>query len=426
MANKKILIITYYWPPAGGAGVQRWLKFVKYLPDFNIEPLVVTVHPSMAEYPQKDESLLKDIAKDLKIYTTNSKSVYNLYKKFTHSKTAPYGGFANEANPSFKQKISRFIRGNFFLPDPRREWNKYAYQQVIHLIKEYSIDTVITTGPPNSTHLIGLKLKRNIHNIKWIADFRDPWTDLYYNKLLYQTFIAKAIDRKLERTVLLKADTVITVSKNLKKLLTEKSTLIQPEKIQVITNGYDENDYSTDVEKEKIFTITYTGTLAASYPISDFLEAAAQLTKTTSFKLQFIGKIDETIKKKAESLLKEVVVFIPYVEHKESVRYLQKSHLLLAILPDVNGNKSYLPGKIFEYIGANTPIISLGPLDGNTAEVIRACNAGQTFDYNDIQGIKGYIEKCNSDFIKNVKPLHNEATRLFSRKALTERLSQIL
>ena len=174
---KKILIITYYWPPSGGPGVQRWLKFSKYLPEFGYDPIIITVDPEKAEYPIKDHTLEQDVRAGQIVYRTDCSGIYEYYKKLTKAQSAPYSGFVNEGTPSLKQKIARFIRGNFFLPDARRGWNKHAYHQAIQIIQEEKIDAVITTGPPMSTHLVGQKLKKRFH-LHWIADFRDPWTDI--------------------------------------------------------------------------------------------------------------------------------------------------------------------------------------------------------------------------------------------------------
>ena len=205
---KKILIITYYWPPSGGPGVQRWLKFSKYLPEFGYDPIIITVDPEKAEYPIKDHTLEQDVRVGQIVYRTDCSGIYEYYKKLTKAQSAPYSGFVNEGTPSLKQKIARFIRGNFFLPDARRGWNKHAYHQAIQIIQAEKIDAVITTGPPMSTHLVGQKLKKHFH-LHWIADFRDPWTDIYYYNKMYPTPVAKAIDRKYERNVLLDADQVV-------------------------------------------------------------------------------------------------------------------------------------------------------------------------------------------------------------------------
>ena len=426
MTNKKILILTYYWPPAGGPGVQRWLKFVKYMPQNGIEPIVLTVDPAFAEYPQKDESLMQDIALDLKVYKTKCRSVYDLYKKFTHSKTAPYGGFANEAYPTLKQKISRFVRGNFFLPDPRRGWNKYAYREAIRLIREFQIDTVVTTGPPHSTHLVGLKLKRKIQHLKWISDFRDPWTDLYFYNLLYPTPIAKAVDRLYERNVLINADIVITISKHVKQQLAAKSPLIHAEKIRVIPNGYDESDFLETIEKEKTFTITYAGTMATGYSVDVFFQVLKNIHNEIPYKIRFIGKIDERIRQNIPDDINEHFEFIPYQPHKQAVKFLQTSSVLLLVIPDIRDNQGILTGKLFEYIGSDTPIICLGPINGNAAEIIAECQAGQTFEPIDHSGIENYIRDCYYNFINHHHNSHKTMAYRFSRKALTQELCKLI
>src|SRR5690554_3849698 len=220
---KNVLIITYYWPPSGGAGVQRWIKFVKYLTQMGANPIVLTVDPAYATYPQLDHTLEADIPPQTRIFRTKSFELYALYKKVSSNKEVPYGGFANTKKVDVKEKIIRFLRGNLVIPDPRKGWNNYAIAKAKELIQQYNIDTVITTSPPHSTQLIGLKLKKEL-NIKWVADLRDPWTDIYYFKQMYPTFIAKAIHKSIERQVLTKADKVITVSPALKQLFDLKAT----------------------------------------------------------------------------------------------------------------------------------------------------------------------------------------------------------
>ena len=238
---KKVLLITYDFPPSGGAGVQRWLKTIKYLPEYGVETIVLTVDPAVASYPQVDESLCKEVPDFVKVYKTKSKEILSIYKKVSPQKQVPYGGFANEPNPTLLQKISRFIRGNFFLPDPRRGWNKYALAKAKEIIEQEGIETIITTSPPHSTQLIGLELKRLYPHIKWVADLRDPWTDIYYNEDLYPTCWAKKRNLRYERSVLLAADQIITVSEECKRLFAEKADVA--EKIAVIPNGYDEKDF---------------------------------------------------------------------------------------------------------------------------------------------------------------------------------------
>ena len=207
----KVLIITYYWPPGSGAGVQRWLKFSKYLPEFGWKPVILTVDPHYATYPVLDNSLEKDIPKGLKIYKTKSTDWFRLYKR--DKSKIPSAGFASNSDKSLKGLLSRFIRGNFFIPDPRRGWNRHAIKEAVSIILKERISAVISTSPPHSSQLIGLKLKKIFSGIQWIADLRDAWTDIYYYELFYPTFISKMIDRHFEKSVLKNADKIIITSK---------------------------------------------------------------------------------------------------------------------------------------------------------------------------------------------------------------------
>jgi glycosyltransferase involved in cell wall biosynthesis len=235
----KVLIVTYYWPPGSGAGVQRWLKFSKYLPSLGWEPVILTVDPGYASYPAIDNTLEKDIPESIKVYKTKATDYFRIYKK--DKSGIPSAGFANSDESGFKAKILRFIRGNFFIPDPRKGWNKFAFRKACEIIEQEKISFVITTSPPHSTQLIGLKLKKKYPAINWIADLRDPWTDIYYYSMFYHTFLARSIDRLLEKKVLLGADRIITVGKSLKELFSGKAEGLG-RKIRVITNGFDDDD----------------------------------------------------------------------------------------------------------------------------------------------------------------------------------------
>jgi len=420
MQKKKVLIITYYWPPAGGPGVQRWLKFAKYLPDNNIEPIIICPHPEKAEYPIRDESLLDDISEDIEVHHTDNKSFYDTYKKFTKAKAAPYSGFANDANPSLKQKISRFIRGNFFLPDSRKGWNKYAYEKALELIEKHDIKTVITTSPPHSTQLIGLKLKKKL-NIKWIADMRDPWTDIYYYNNFYPTTLAKSIDKRYERQVLETADHVISVSEFIKKQFAAKSSKIDKDKILVIPNGYDTSDFpSTGNKKNDSLTISYTGTLAANYNLSSFIEVLKSFEG--DYTLQFVGKVDANVQKDISKELGHRAIFKGFVPHSESINTLLSSDILLLVIPVIKDNEGILTGKLFEYIGSGVPILCLGPTHGDAAEIITHAEAGTTYDYSDTLGIASFINNVNkSRHINTCKKKED-----YSREGLTKELCKYL
>ena len=427
--KKRVLIITYYWPPSGGAGVQRWLKFSKYLPDFDWEPVILTVEPEKASYAQWDKTLEEDVSDGLKVYHTTSFEPYAVYQMLSSKKEIPYGGFSNEGKPSRFQKISRFIRGNFFLPDPRRGWNIFAVKAAKRIIVEQQIDIVITTGPPHSTHLVGRKLKNDL-GIRWCADFRDPWTDIYYYENLYHTQWAKQLDRKMEQSVLSGADAVITVSHHIRELFRSKVAKADVDKFHVISNGYDHVDFD-GIERQASdrFTITYTGTVAPIYRTEIFAKAVAHFKQQVKepFRILFVGKVDQHILSVfQEHGLEEELDLINYVPHNESVSYMVNASVLLLLIPDVVNNKGIVTGKFFEYLAAGNPILGLGPEDGEVAELLRETGAGVLFSPERMESIEQqlirYFELYKTGTLRN----RNSTIESFSRKALSGKLAEVL
>jgi glycosyltransferase involved in cell wall biosynthesis len=418
----KVLIVTYYWPPSGGAGVQRWLKFSKYLPEFGWEPIILTVDPEYAAYPVTDPSLKEDLPLALSVHTTPATNYFKIYNK--DQTRIPSAGFANSIDNSFKGKILRFIRGNFFIPDPRRGWNKYAIQKACELIETEGIKNIITTSPPHSSQLIGLKIKKKYPKINWIADLRDPWTDIFYYKQFYPTFISKWIDQRYETGVLKETDKIITVGASLKKLFQLKVKEIE-KKTEVITNGYDEDDFPGSISSDPpIFTITYVGTLSDIYPVDGFLKALTGFKrKGNEFVLRFIGSVSQSQKDLILTVTGESnCEFISYVNHSAAIGFMLKTTALLLIIPDHQSNKSILTGKLFEYIAAGKPVICLGPSDGDAAEIIRNCGHGSTFDYSDSKAISEYLDHL---FIER-SITGKTSSIVYSRKALTGRIIPLL
>jgi glycosyltransferase involved in cell wall biosynthesis len=418
----KILIITYYWPPSGGAGVQRWLKFTKYLPSSGWLPVVLTVKPEFAAYPFKDISLYGEIPLDVEIHRTKAINYFSLYNK--DQSKIPHSGFASGSDNSRKNIISRFIRGNFFIPDPRKGWNRYAFRKACELIRTENISHIITTSPPHSTQLIGLKLKRKFPHIKWVADLRDPWTDIYYYDMFKPSFLAKMADREMERNVLTKADTIITVGQTLAAILGSKGEKIS-HKINVLPNGYDEEDFEgiLPIIPEQ-FTITYVGTLSPSYPVNGLIEAVKGLrVNDRPVSLKFVGTVPEPIQElfpvDEEGNRPD---FIHYCEHPEAVRYMMESTMLLLIIPDHPSNKSILTGKIFEYLATGKPVLLLGPADGDAAQLMVKCGYQGIFDYNDVQSIRNFIRKVSEGRQVTSSGHHLE----YSRRALAVKLGDLL
>jgi glycosyltransferase involved in cell wall biosynthesis len=413
----KVLIITYYWPPSGGAGVQRWLKFSKYLPEFGWQPVILTIDPEYAAYPVTDYSLVTDLPESVKVYTTPAINYFSFYKK--NKSKIPSSGFANNLDNTFKGKFLRFVRGNFFLPDPRKGWNKYAFKKACELIELEGITNVITTSPPHSTQLIGLKLKKRFLSIMWTADLRDPWTDIYYYNQFYPTILSKAIDLRYEKEVLKKADKIFTVGPSLKTLFSSKIKGLE-NKVEVITNGYDESDFK-DISRQtpSRFTITYVGTLSDIYPVEGLIAAVNSL----DLLLRIVGTISEKTRiMLEENIPAESLELLPYVTHDESIKFMLNSSLLLLIIPLHQSNKSIITGKLFEYLATGLPILCLGPVDGDASEIIKKCKAGYTFVYYDIENISLFL----TDVVKHPFSSDMPTVRNFSRSNLVRQISEVL
>jgi glycosyltransferase involved in cell wall biosynthesis len=422
----KVLIITYYWPPGSGAGVQRWLKFAKYLPETGWEPIIITVDPEFAAYPSADNTLFNEISADLRVFKTRATDWFSFYK--WNKTKIPSAGFALNDDNSFRGKMLRFIRGNFFIPDPRKGWNRYAIREACRIIESGKITNIITTSPPHSTQLIGHELKKRYPYIKWIADLRDPWTDIYYYNQFYHTPLAKKIDEHYEKLVLKNADKIITVGRSLKELFIARLPDIK-DKIEVVTNGYDEDDFPLlPATNPEVFTISYIGTLSDSYPVSGFMDAASKLAGSGArVRLIFTGAVSpgqkQTIISKSADLCTE---FRSYVGHNEAIKYMMESSVLLLIIPDHHSNKSILTGKLFEYLATGKPIFFIGPEDGDAASIIRDAGAGLTAGYDDKEKLENNIITFFQNYNNNTPDSGIKDIQRYSRKALSHQIAEVL
>jgi glycosyltransferase involved in cell wall biosynthesis len=426
---RKVLIITYYWPPSGGAGVQRWLKFAKYLPESGWKPVILTVNPEYASYPQYDEELLKEVPPEMEVHLSKSPTgVFSTYRKITGKKEIPYGGFANESNAGFLQKTMRFIRGNFFFPDARVGWNRYAYKEASRIIKENNIEIVITTSPPHSTQLTGLKLKKKL-NIKWIADLRDPWTDIYYSGEMYQTLPARKINSLLESRVLNSADRVIATCNTTRDLFRAKLTGNRsPEKVITLTNGFDPDDFKNLTSAPDRFTITYLGTIARNYDLEVLTKAIDYCSGKTgsAINLCFVGSIDDhtvAVLRENKNILLQMV---PYVEHKKAMEYLVKSAALLLVVPSGGKTTEMIPGKLFEYLASGRPVIAIGPRESDVAEILHETNGGRIFERSESEQLGEYILELMNNYNKGIIEAGSTGTDYYSRRNLVKKAADII
>ena len=425
MSKKKVLIITYYWPPAGGPGVQRWLKFVKYLPQFGVEPVVYC--PTNPIYPQIDESLLEEISSDITILKQPINEPYKLANFISKdSKTISKGIIPEEKKQSFVQKAMLFVRGNFFIPDARKNWIKPSVRYLSTYINDFGIDTIITTGPPHSLHIIGLKLKQQL-SVNWIADFRDPWTTIGYHKQLKLTKAAKNKHKKFESEVLNKANTILVTSDVTK---TEFQSLTQ-KPIVVITNGYDTKKSSIK-SLDKQFTLAHIGSFLSKRNPEILWQVLKELVSenqefSKQFKLNLVGLVGEEILKSiTENNLTNYTNNIGYVSHIESIEFQKKSQVLLLIEIDSEETKAIIPGKLFEYLVSNRPIIAIGPLGSDVEKIIKETNTGDYFYYDAKNELKTKILNHFEAFKKNDLKVNPIGVSKYSREYLTKELSKVI
>ncbi len=424
--NKKVLIVTYYWPPAGGPGVQRWLKFVKYLPEFGIDPIIYC--PENPNYPIIDESLVAEIPEGITILKRPIKEPYGIAGMFSKkaTKTISSGVIPKEKKQSLVEKLMLYVRGNFFIPDARKNWIKPSVAYLGDYLKDHSIDTVITTGPPHSMHIIGLHLKNQL-SVKWITDFRDPWTTIGYHKRLKLSKSSQAKHIALETQVLNTADQIIVTSKHTRNEFQKKTQ--QP--ITVITNGYDNHSLSIEKKDEK-FTLSHIGSLLSERNPMVLWEVLSELIKENkvfadAFQLNLIGVVsDQVLETIYEFGLKEHVNLIGYVSHDDAIRYQMQSRLLLLVEIDSQDTKAIIPGKLFEYLVSETPIIAIGPEDSDVEQIMKSTNTGSYFYYYHKQTLKAQLIAYFEAFQKNELRVNAVGLKPYSRKALTHKLSALI
>ncbi|WP_373058771.1 glycosyltransferase family 4 protein [Zunongwangia sp. H14] len=424
---KKVLIITYYWPPAGGPGVQRWLKFAKYLRDFDVEPIIYT--PENPSYPLTDESLEAEIPKSLKVLKHKILEPYTAARIFSKkdTQTISSGIIVKEEKQSFLQKLMLYIRGNFFIPDARKFWVKPSVKYLDKVLDEQQISSIITTGPPHSLHLIGLQLKQK-KDITWIADFRDPWTNIgYHNKLR----LSKSSQKKhaiLEKEVLNTADHVLVTSFTTKKEFEAKT----PKPVSVITNGFDTEIASENPSLDKKFTFSHIGSLLSGRNPLNLWKAFGELVRENKgfaedFELRLVGAVSGEVLTfiKAEGLEKHLKLQ-QYVPHEEAIRIQRCSQVLLLIEINSEETRGIIPGKVFEYMAAKRPILALGPENWDVYKILENTAAGQFFEYSEKEKIKRHLVDLYSAYKNNRLQAESLKIDHYHRKHLTAKLANLL
>ena len=437
---KRVLIITYYWPPTGGSGVQRWVKFAKYLPSEGWQPVIYT--PENPEQLAVDTSLASEVPAEAEILKTHILEPYELYKKFLrksgHSKEIVEVNPVNAQNKSFAQKAAMWIRGNFFRPDPRCLWIRPSVKFLKKYLEEHPVDLIVSTGPPQSMHLIGRKLAHET-GLPWIADFRDPWTKIFYFKHLSMTRLTERWHKKMEKKVLDDASVVVAVS----PLVQQEFQAMTQTPVELITNGFDECDFRDETAEEdcnaqsaaggldKDFVITHTGLFAADgNPTTLWKVLAEKCSKNEAFakalKIRFVGKTDEVIFESLRSEgLESHLTDLGYQPHAVAVEEQRKASLLILPLRKEPEYKAVLPGKLFEYLASWRPVLGIGQPDGAMSMILNTTKTGVVLDWEDKSSLDRFIELCWQNHIKGTLTVEDADISQFTRRNLTRRMAQL-
>lgn len=406
--------------------MQRWLKFVKYLPDFGIQPIVYI--PENPTYPIIDENLVKEVSDKAIILKHKIFEPYQIASFFSKNKTKKIssGIIPNQKKQSFLDKLFLLIRGNLFIPDARVFWVKPSVRFLEKYIIENNIDTIITSGPPHSLHLIGLQLKQKL-SVKWIADFRDPWTTIGYHKSLRLSNYASKKHKFLEHKVLNTADTIIVTSKTTKT----EFEAITSKPIEVITNGYDNENIEKQVLDSK-FSLAHIGSFLSERNPSILWESLVELLSEVPdfnkhLEIKLIGAVSqEVLESIAQFGLKPYLNNLGYVSHGAAIAHQKKSQLLLLIEINSKETRSIIPGKLFEYMVSNRPIIAIGPNGSDFAEIITNTNTGVFFDYSEKVKLKKVILDSYNLYLDGKLQSNGVGLQKYSRKSLTRELVELL
>ena len=425
--NKKIVIISYYWPPSGGVAHQRWLKFSEYLPDFGYEPVLFI--PENADYPLTDEEFDEELVGRIETHRVPIFEVRNLYKRFLGNKRSKGNSgnvdgvfYTDHSERSWKEKLALWIRANCFIPDARKYWIKPCSRAIQKYLRRNPCEFIVSTGPPHSTHIIARRIKKAFPEIKWIADFRDPWTAIEYYEHLPLTKRADRQHHSLERAVINEADLVTVASYSWARDFIQ----LGESNIETITNGYNPEDFafSQQLNSGK-YVISHVGTLQGDRNPSKLWNILGDIYREVGgieIELRLSGKLDNSVVNSIkEQGLGDITAFNGFISHKEAIREMRNSSLLLLIINQSERNAlGRIPAKLFEYIGAGIPILLIGPKDGDAAQLILENGVGYVLEEEELSK-EGILEIIQSPF--NVQ---NKMTDKFSRRNICAQLVELM
>ena len=421
---KRVLIITYYWPPSGGSGVQRWVKFAKYLPSQGWEPVIYA--PENADYPAIDATIGNDLPEGLEVIRRPIREPYAIYRKLMGKGVSREVTEISSGKKTWKQKLSLWIRGNLFVPDPRVWWVKPSVKFLKKYLKEHHVDAIVTTGPPHSVHLIGLRLHKAL-GTPWVPDFRDPWSRMYYLKHLPMTACTWRKLRRQEQAVLDGATTVLAVT----PIVQEEFRAQTKTPVAMITNGYDAADFTGSApEPDGYFNLTHTGLFAKDGNPLALWKVLREMPSAFREKLRIrlVGTVDrEVLEAISAQGLGENVVALGYMDHAGAVREQRAATVLLLPLRNDPQYRPILPGKLFEYLASRRPILGIGQTDGAMARVLEDSIAGTTVDWDDENALKQFLEGAWKAFqtLGEVPPTNGNIEK-YTRENLAAELARLL
>ncbi len=427
---RKVLIISYYWPPSGGAGVQRWLKFVKYLRAFDWEPVVYA--PLNPEYPALDDTLEREVPAGVQVVKSPIWEPYQVYKRLAgisaDQKVNAAGLMSEKKQTGALQKLSVWLRGNFFIPDARKFWIRPSVKFLKKWLQENPIDALVSTGPPHSMHNIALKVSR-VTGIPWLADFRDPWTNIDFYPELMLTRFADRKHHRQEKAVLMNAQKVVVISNSMKKDFED----LYFRDYDVITNGFDLEDIAGEAtEPDRMFSIAHIGSMARSRNPENLWKALAQLSEeqegfASDLRIELVGTVDHAVVESIEQYgLGARLHRTGYLPHNEIIRIQKRSRVLLLVINDTPNAKVILPGKFFEYMASGRPVLCIGPHDGDAAEIIRETGTGKIAEKENYSEILDVVRTMYARYLENKDLQVPENIARFSRKELTGQMAELL
>ena len=418
--NKKVLIITYYFPPSGGSGVQRWLKFTKYLPEFGWEPIVYT--PENPDFEIKDESLLNDVPPNTVVLKRKIWEPYHIYRFIVGEKKNKSNINNNKPKSKkngFLHKIAFTLRGNLLIPDPRCFWIRPSFNYLKKYLSENPVDAIVSTGPPHSMHIIARKLHKKTQ-IPWIADFRDPWTNIDFYKELNLTCLADKIHHKKEQEIISEANCIVSVTPTWCAEFEAK----HPQKIALVHNGYDESDVGkTNVALDADFSLVHIGIINKDRNPKVLWEALHLLLKEDddlrkALKIKLVGNIDATVSSDIEQYkLSSYIETISYLPHKEAIEFQQKAQILLLLINNTPNAGGILTGKLYEYMASLRPVLAIGPTESDIATLLHETKAGSIIDFKDVEGMKAELLHLFGQYKSGTLSSSTTGYQQYSRRA---------